>query len=32
MKSYYTGNWASNVADNFTEKQSKKSLKLCLNI
>ena len=24
---YYTGNWASDVADNFTEKQSEKIFK-----
>ena len=25
---YYTGNWASDVADNFTEKQSEKIFKV----
>ena len=25
---YYTGNWASDVADNFTEKQSEKIFKI----
>ena len=29
---YYTGNWSADVSNNFTEKQSEKIFKACLNI